>query len=55
MARTIIAEPMPEHVYQEVVGELQAIDTQAGTLVIRQGPLPNEEEKGKLLDLSLSQ
>ena len=49
MVRKIIAEPMPEPVYQEITGELQAIDTQAGTLVIQQGPLPNEEGKGKLL------
>ena len=49
MVREIIAEPMPEPLYQEITGELQAIDTQAGTLVIQQGPLPNEEGKGKLL------
>jgi hypothetical protein len=49
MARTIVAESMPEPAYQEITGELQAIDTQAGTLVIQQSPLPNEEEKGKLL------
>lgn len=49
MIRKIIAEPMPEPVYQEITGELQAIDIQAGTLVIEQEPLLNEEGKGKLL------
>ena len=34
LARTIIAEPMREPVYQEATGELEAIDVQAGTLVI---------------------
>ncbi len=48
MVREIIAEPMPEPLYQEITGELQAIDTQAGTLVIQQIPLLNEEGKGKL-------
>jgi len=49
LARTIIAEPMREPVYQEVTGELEAIDVQAGTLVIEREPLPNEGEKGNLL------
>jgi hypothetical protein len=49
MVREIIAEPMPKPLYQEITGELQAIDIQAGTLVINQEPLPNEEGKGKLL------
>jgi len=49
MVRKIIAEPMPETVYQEITGEIQTIDVQAGTLVIEQEPLPNEGEKGKLI------
>jgi len=49
LARTIIAEPMREPVYQEITGELEAIDVQAGTLVIEHEPLLNEEGKGKLI------
>jgi len=48
MARKIIAEPMPEPVLQETTGELEAIDVQAGTLVIYQEPLSNEGPKGSL-------
>ena len=48
LVRTIIAEPMREPVYQEATGELEAIDVQAGTLVIEREPLPNEGEKNKL-------
>lgn len=46
LAQKIIAEPMPEPTYQEATGELQAIDVQAGTLVIEQKPLPDEEKGG---------
>ncbi len=49
MVRKIIAEPMPEPSYQEITGELQAIDILAGTLVIEQEPLLNDEGKSKLL------
>jgi hypothetical protein len=48
MARKIIAEPMSEPVLQEVTGELEAIDVQAGTLIVEQKPLSNEGEKGNL-------
>jgi hypothetical protein len=48
MARKIIAEPMPEPVFQEVTGELEAIDVGAGTLIIEEKPLPNEGGKGNL-------
>jgi len=48
MARKIIAEPMPEPVFQEATGELEAIDVQAGTLIIEQKPLPSEGGKGNL-------
>jgi hypothetical protein len=48
MARKIIAEPMPEPVFQEVIGELEAIDAEAGTLTIEQKPLLKEGEKGDL-------
>jgi len=50
MVRKIIAEPRPEPVYQEIIGQLQAIDIQAGTLVIVQEPLPSEEGQGKSTD-----
>jgi len=46
MARKIIAEPMPEPVFQEAIGELEGIDVKAGTLIIVRKPLPNEGEKG---------
>jgi hypothetical protein len=46
MARKIIAEPLPEPVYQEAVGVLKSIDVGAGTLVIEQKPLG--EESGKV-------
>ena len=48
MARKIIAQPLPEPVYQEAVGVLKSIDVGAGTLVIEQEPLPSEEGKGNL-------
>ena len=48
MIRKIIAEPMPEPVFQEATGELEAIDVQAGTLVIEQKPLRGEGGKGDL-------
>lgn len=48
MARKIIAEPMPEPVYQEVVGKLESIDVVAGTLVIEQKPLSGQRDKGDL-------
>ncbi len=48
MARKIIAEPMRESVFEEVTGELEAIDVKAGTLIIEQKPLPSEGEKGNL-------
>ena len=46
MVRKIIAEPMPEPVLQEATGELEAIDVQAGTLIIEEKPLPDEGGKG---------
>ncbi|MFA5145647.1 MAG: hypothetical protein WC723_06585 [Candidatus Omnitrophota bacterium] len=49
MARKIIAEPMPEPVLQEIIGELEAIDAGAGTLIVEQKPLPSEGGKGDLL------
>ena len=48
MVRKIIAEPMPESIWQEATGELEAIDAQAGTLAIEEKPLSNEEGKGGL-------
>lgn len=48
MARKIIAEPMPEPVFQEATGELEAIDVEAGTLIIEEKPLRNEAGKGNL-------
>ena len=45
MVRKIIAYPMPEPVLQEATGELEAIDVQAGTLIISQKSLTNEERK----------
>lgn len=48
MVRKIIAEPMSEPVFQEATGELEAIDVEAGTLIIEEKPLPNEGEKGNL-------
>jgi len=48
LARKIIAEPIPEPVSQEAIGELEAIDAQAGTLIIEESPLPGEGAKGKL-------
>lgn len=48
MVRKIIAEPMPEPVFQEAIGELQAIDAQAGTFIIAEKPLSGGEGKGYL-------
>lgn len=48
MIRRIIAEPMPEPVFQESTGELESIDVQAGTLIIEEKPLPGEGGKGNL-------
>lgn len=48
IARKIIAEPMPEPVFQEATGQLEAIDVQAGTLIIEEEPLPIEGGKGSL-------
>jgi hypothetical protein len=48
MVRKIITEPLPEPVFQEVTGKLEAIDVGAGTLIIDQKPLPSEGEKGNL-------
>ena len=44
IARKIIAEPMPEPVLQEVTGQLEAIDVQAGTLVVEEIPLTKEDK-----------
>jgi hypothetical protein len=49
MALKIIAEPMPEPVSQEATGEIEAIDVQAGTLIIEQKPLAREGGEGNLL------
>lgn len=49
MVRKITAEPMPKTVYQEAVGELEAIDVQSGTLVIEQKPLRGENGKSGLV------
>jgi hypothetical protein len=48
MARKIVADPMVEPIYQEVTGELVAMDVQAGTLTIKERPLPSEGGKGEL-------
>lgn len=48
LAQKIIVSPMPEPIFQVVTGELEAIDAQAGTLVIEQRPLPSEGGKGNL-------
>lgn len=48
MARKIIADPMPEPVFQETTGELEAIDVQAGTLVIEEESLSGERGRGNL-------
>ena len=39
--RKIIVEPVPAPAMQEATGELEAIDVQAGTLMIEQRPLPD--------------
>jgi hypothetical protein len=38
MARKIIAYPMPAPILREAIGQLEAIDAQAGTLIISQKP-----------------
>ncbi len=48
MIQKIIAEPLPEPVFQVATGELEAIDIQAGTLVIERKSLPGEGERGDL-------
>lgn len=48
VAQKIIASPIPEPIFQAVTGELEAIDVQAGTLVIEQRPLPSEGGTGDL-------
>ncbi len=48
MVRKIIAEPMREPVLQVATGELEAIDVQAGTLIIEEEPLPSERGKREL-------
>jgi hypothetical protein len=48
MIRKIIAEPMLEPVFQKAIGELKAIDTEAGTLVIQQQPLTEEAGRSNL-------
>jgi hypothetical protein len=49
LIRKIIAEAIPEPVFQEAIGELEAIDMQAGTLVIERRPLSDEGRKGDLV------
>ncbi len=46
--RKIIVEFIPEPVFQEASGELEAIDVQEGTFVIEEEPLPSEREEGSL-------
>lgn len=48
IATKIIADPVREFVFQEATGELEAIDFQAGTLIIEEKPLPSETVKGDL-------
>lgn len=48
IARKIIADPMTEPVLQEVTGQIESLDVQAGTLIIEEKPLPNEGEKSRL-------
>jgi hypothetical protein len=46
--RKIIVEPTPTPASQEATGELEAIDAQAGTLMIEQKPLPGEAGENNL-------
>jgi hypothetical protein len=46
--RKIIVEPTPAPAMQEATGELEAIDIQAGTLMIEQKSLPNETGENNL-------
>ncbi len=46
--RKIIVEPTPASAMQEATGELEAIDIQAGTLMIEQKSLPNGTEENNL-------
>ncbi len=46
--RKIIVEPMPAPALQEATGELEAIDAEAGTLMIEQKPLPGEAGENNL-------
>ena len=48
MIRKIIAEPMPEPVLREAIGQLEVIDAQAGMLIIQQSPLATEGGSGNL-------
>lgn len=48
MVRKIVAEPMPEPVLQEAIGQLEAIDGQAGTFIMEEKPLSSEGGKGEL-------
>jgi len=48
IAQKIIASPVPQPIFQVVAGELEAIDAQAGTLVIEQKLLPSTGGKGDL-------
>ncbi len=48
VAQKIIANPMPEPVFQVAIGELKSIDVQAGTLVMVERPLPSEGGNGNL-------
>ncbi|MEI8175325.1 MAG: hypothetical protein WCG78_00470 [Candidatus Omnitrophota bacterium] len=48
IAQKIIADPIPEPVYEEITGALVAIDAQAGTFTIEQRPLPGNGGSGAL-------
>lgn len=48
MIRKIIAYPMPAPILREAVGQLEAIDAQAGTLIISQKPLSGGIVSGNL-------
>jgi len=48
MIRKIIAYPIPEPVLREAVGQLEAIDNQAGTLIISQKPQASGIGNGNL-------
>jgi hypothetical protein len=48
VAQKIIANPIPEPIFQVATGQLNAIDAQAGTFSIIERPLPSEGGTGKL-------